>query len=242
MKIDVVGTGCLWFSRNNTSFVIDDKILFDISCGNYKQIIKRHNIFDIDTIFITHWHNDHIGDLKVVTTLFIRNKDKLEKGKKLKVYSTPGLAEYLIEYNKLTFSRDDEIDINVLLSVVEFIDVYDGMEFTESGYKVKAYAVEHKMPCFGYTFTDKNGKTIAFSGDTTYCENVEKMLEKSDFALVDMAATYENPVHIDTNTFVKLQNKYTNCKMFPVHTSDPAQEFAIQNGLNYLNDGDILEL
>lgn len=242
MKVDVIGTGCSWFARNNTSFVIDDKILFDVPNGNYKQIIKRYNIYDIDSIFVTHWHNDHIGDLKMISTIYIRNQDKIEKGKKLKIYSAPGLDEYLIEYNRLTFSRKDELDINILRNVIEFIDVTDGKEFEEGGYKVKAYAVDHKMPCFGYTFTDENGKTVAFSGDTIRCQNLETMLSKSDYALVDMAATYENPVHIHTDDFVKLTKEYPNCKMFPIHTSDPAQEFAIQNGLNYLNDGDLLEL
>ena len=40
MKVLAVGTGCTWFERNNTSFIIDDKILFDTPSGSYKDIIK----------------------------------------------------------------------------------------------------------------------------------------------------------------------------------------------------------
>ena len=239
MKVEVIGTSCSWFVRNNTSFVIDDSMMFDISSGNLKPIMSRYNVFDLKTLFVTHFHTDHIGDFKILATMFIRNRKRLGI-KKLKVYAPAGFDEYTIELNKLTFSREDETDINILRDAVEFVEIFDGMEFEEGGYKIKVYAVEHKMTCFGFTFTDKTGKTIAFSGDTRICDNLEKMLSVSDYAFVDMAATFEHFAHLDTNTFVMLQNKYPNCKMFPVHTSDPAQEFAINNGLNFINDGDIL--
>jgi hypothetical protein len=41
MKVFAVGTSCTWFKRNNTSFIIDDKILFDTPAGSYKDIIKQ---------------------------------------------------------------------------------------------------------------------------------------------------------------------------------------------------------
>ena len=52
MKVTAVGTSCTWYTRRNTSFILDDKMLFDISSGNYKEVIKSIDIFDLNAIFI----------------------------------------------------------------------------------------------------------------------------------------------------------------------------------------------
>ena len=95
MKVDVIGSSCSWFVRNNTSFVIDGHILFDISSGNYKQIIRKYNIFDMDNLIVTHWHSDHIGDIKILSTMFLRAKKRGAINKKLKVYTFAGFDEFL---------------------------------------------------------------------------------------------------------------------------------------------------
>ena len=243
MKVTVVGTGCTWYTRKNTSFILDDTMLFDVSSGNYKEIIKSVDIFDLNAIFISHLHSDHVGDLHIVTTRFIREAKKRSRTTKLKVYGVKGIAEFIINYKKVTHSLPDELEIESLLNIVEFIEVKDGFEFEESGYKVKVYRMQHGFEeCYGYSFTDKNGKTYSFSADTSECENLRVMLKNSDFAFVDMAAVSENKNHLHYERFIELEKEFANCKMFPVHTSDPSQEFAIQNNMNYLIDGQILEI
>lgn len=243
MKVEVVGTSCTWFERLNTSFIIDDEILFDVPAGNYKQIIKSIDIFKLKWIFISHFHLDHIGDLKNITTRYIRERDKRGNLGKLKIYAPAGLAELLIKENELFFGSDDEKSMDILKSVIEFIDVYDGMEFEENGYKLKVFEMSHGgVLTFGLTFSDKNGKTVGFSADTNECLSLHKMLEMSDYAFVDMASIRPRVTHLCTDDFVKLSEKYKNCKMFPVHTSDECQKFAEDNGLNYLTDGQVLNL
>ena len=36
MKVNVMGTSCIWFTRNNTSFVIDEEMFLDVPEGSYK--------------------------------------------------------------------------------------------------------------------------------------------------------------------------------------------------------------
>ncbi len=241
MKVEVVGTSCNWFSRHNTSFILDDKILFDVPLGNYKQIIKSININDIEWIFISHFHDDHFADLKIITTRFIR--ENFVRKEKLRIYAPKGLAEKIIDINKVYQAAEDETQIDILKDAVDFIDIHDGMEFVEGEYKVKVYKMQHgKVETYGLTFTDKSGKTVAFSADTVDCDNLEKMLSISNFAFVDMAAPTPSKTHLFTHDFVNLSLKFNKCKMFPVHTSDKTQEFAEKNNLNFLHDGQILEL
>ena len=126
MKVNLVGTSCTWYKRNNTSFILDDRMLFDVSAGNYKPIIRNIDIFDLDAIFISHFHSDHIGDLHVITTRYIREFKRSGKTEKLKVYGPKGTAEFIVKYCEVFGAHDDERDIELLKNTVDFVEVYDG--------------------------------------------------------------------------------------------------------------------
>ena len=44
------------------------------------------------------------------------------------------------------------------------------------------------------------------------------------------------------NEILTLKEKYKNCVMYPIHTTDESQKLAVESGINILNDGDILYL
>ena len=239
MKVFVVGNGCTWFARNNTSFVIDDKIIFDTPSGSYKDVIKNIDIFKIDGIIISHFHADHFGDFPVFATRFMRESKENGRTKKLKVYGPKSVLDKVISLNTLLGGAKDECDREQLQKNIDFIDVGDGDEFELSGYKIKVYKVDHNfMYCQGYTFEDSNGKIVGFTGDTKECDGLLRILEKSNVAFVDMATLNPASAHLDSKRFIELQNEYPKCKMYPVHLSDECKEFAEREGLDVLNDFD----
>lgn len=238
MKVYIVGTSCTWFKRNNTSFILDDKILFDVPFGNYKEIIKKVDLFDIKSIYISHFHSDHFSDLQIITTRFMREAEKRGITEKLKVYGPKGTLDHLIEFNTIICGAPDEKDRESLTKMIDFVEVGDADEFEDCGYKVKVYQVDHgHMYCQGYTFTDERGVTVGFSSDTKACEALNQMIEKSNVAFVDMASVNPHHSHLDVGAFLDLTKKYKNCKMIPVHTSDESQKFAEESGLNVVYDG-----
>lgn len=243
MKITVIGTSCTWFERANTGFILDDKILFDVPVGNYKHIIKHIDIFDLDWIFISHLHDDHFYDFRVIATRFTREMERHNRTEKLKVYCPANTAQSVVELNKIINGAPDETSLESIKKNIDFIPLHDGMEFEENGYRAKVYKMEHGgVETYGLTLTDKTGKTIAFSADTVVCENLKKMLSVSDYALVDMAAARESRTHICIEDFRQLERQFSGCKFFPVHTCDESQEYAEKNKMNYLKDGQILNL
>lgn len=242
MKLDVIGTSCTWFERRNTSFILDERALFDVPEGNYKEIIKRINIYDLDFIFISHIHTDHAVDLHIITTRFIREKHGRKN--KLRIYAPKEMAETIVKFNTLYNGSEEEKDLKLLKEKIDFIDIYDGLEFEEGNYQIKVKKMDHgKCECFGLIVKDRNsGKVYSFSADSKDCESLRQMLDVSDYAFVDMAATGSSKSHLTDTEFVELSKKYPNCKMFPVHTCDKCQEFAIKNNLNFLEDGQILNI
>ena len=240
MKVTVVGTSCTWFKRKNTSFIIDDDIVLDVPEGAYKDIVNTINIFDIKGVLITHLHTDHCLNLHVITTRYIRENHGRKEP--LKVYCPKGTLDKILEMNRLFYGGPDEADKEKYVGKVEFVDLEDGLTFELGKYVVTAYKVEHGRPeTFGFVFKEKNGVAVGFSADTKDCENLHKILEDSNYAFVEMSTMTPHHAHLSADEFVALSKKYPNTKMYPVHTSDAAQEFCVKNGLNYLVDGQIVE-
>ena len=239
MKVTVVGTSCTWFKRNNTSFIIDDEIIFDTPAGSYKDVIKIINLSNVKCIFITHFHTDHFTDLHAFVTQIMRyHKDRKEK---LRVYGPKGILNRLTKLNKLFCGSKDERSKKIIKSAVDFIEVHDGMEIVEGKYRIKAFKVEHGEPeTFGFTFDDGR-VVVGFSADTRPCENLDKIVASSNFAFVDFTIINFHPKHMYLKPFEELMKKYPNTKIFPVHTTDEAQKYAMEHKFNYLNDGDVLE-
>ena len=239
MKVFVVGNGCTWFSRNNTSFVLDEKIIFDTPSGSYKDIIKNIDISKIEGIIISHFHADHFGDFPVFATTFMRESSKMGRTKKLKVYGPSSVLDKVLSLNNLLGGAKDECDREQLQKNIDFIDVGDGDEFELSGYKIKVYKMDHgHMYCQGYTFEDSNGKIIGFTSDTKECEGLKCILKSSKVVFVDMANLNPSKSHLDTKRFIELQKEYPNCKMYPVHLSDETKKYAEDNKMDVLNDFD----
>ena len=243
MKLKIIGTSCTWFKRLNTSYVIDDYIVFDVPTGNYKPIARYTDIAKLKCVLISHFHTDHFADFRIIATLTMRHFYDYGRTEKLRVYAPKGILEHLVASAKMTYSGPDECSEEALTEHIDFIELKDGFEFSEGDYKIKAYKMEHGAPeTYGFTFTDKEGKLIAFSADTKMCDNLHLMLKKADYAFVEMASTIPHRSHLSIAEFEELEKKYSKTKFYPVHTSDKTQEYAIENGMNYVNDGDELLL
>ncbi len=239
MKVYVVGTSCSWFKRNDTSFIIDDNIIFDMPSGSYKDIIKTTDQNKIEAVIISHFHSDHFADLAYLVKFCMSYAEGRKE--KLRVYGPKGILKKLIERNTAYELNEDERSEEEIQKAVTFIEIEDGMTFKEGKYNVSVYKMEHGKPeTLGFTFKEDNGKTIGFSADTCYCENLEKIVSSSNYAFVEMTLLHQSKSHLSSNEFVALSKKYEKTKIFPVHTTDVAQKFAEENGLNFLHDGEIL--
>lgn len=240
MKLTVVGTSCSWFKRKNTSFIIDDDIVFDMPSGAFKDIINAIDIYKVRSVFISHIHTDHFSDLHYLLTETYRHLDKRNL-KKLKLYGPKGLLKLVVDVNRLTSTDPQECSYELHENSIDFIELEDGMTFTEGKYKVTAYKMSHgDVETYGFTFEDEKGVVVGFSADTAMCDNLEKIVKNSDYAFVEMCRTEVGSKHLSIDEFLALAKKYPETKMFPVHTSDVCQEYAEKNGMNYVHDGQVL--
>lgn len=250
MIVDVLGTSCTWFERKNTSFLLDKKIVFDSPAGSYKDLIKAVNIYDLEAVIISHFHSDHFGDLHCIATQILRHSQKMGRKRKLKIYGPKDIGQRLVEFNRLQESSYKECELENYSDTIDFIEVEDGSCFELDDYIVNVYAMEHGIVCYGFLFTHKvTGKRYGFTSDTAVCENLYKMAENSDYLFADTALANDDVIKYNMSTvkkhttydeFIELTKKYPNVTMYPVHTCDKNQELARKEGLNVLEDGQVL--
>ena len=241
MKVNVMGTSCTWFTRNNTSFVIDGDMFLDVPEGSYKNLIQVADLEKLKCIFISHMHSDHFLDLHIITTQVMRFPGS--RTEKLRIYGPQGLLDKLIQLNTLLYGAPDEQSKESLCKNVEYIDLYDGMEIREGEYNITAYRMEHGAPeTYGFTFKDKAGVVVGFPTDTAMCDNLHKILSQSKYAFLELSENSKHQTHICVDEYVELVNKYNKTKIFAVHTNNKTQKFVEENGYNALHDFEVLNL
>ena len=130
MKIIVLGSGTAAprINRNMSGYLLEisakksqisgtnsignKKILFDSGPGTIRQLLKlKVNLLDINNIFYTHFHNDHINDLGAI--IWSNNYGTYRK-KPLNIYGPKGFKKYFgILMNKILKPTKLIYDINV---------------------------------------------------------------------------------------------------------------------------------
>ncbi len=121
-----------------------------IDCGEGTQIAVREKGWSfkpIDTICFTHYHGDHIGGLPGLL-LTMGNAERTEP---LTLIGPRGLAKVVNSLRVIAPELPFEIRYQEIQG--------DEQEFSLDGYRLKAFKVNHRVTCYGYTLMlDRNGK------------------------------------------------------------------------------------
>jgi ribonuclease Z len=121
---------------NGSSFLVD--------CGEGTQVAIRSaglGFHDIDNIFITHTHGDHVSGLPGLL-MSMGNADRLEP---VMVYGPMGTERVLRALCIIAPRLPFEVKVIEMAAPIEQMSV--------NGLNVTAFAVKHGIPCYGYSFT-----------------------------------------------------------------------------------------
>lgn len=158
-KLIFLGTGCPMYKGNarGESSIYFNKLLLDCGSGTVNKLYKLNLINNIDTVLITHLHKDHINDIfKLISFSNIASQ-----GKKIEIFSPPGLNKILKDYKKSLglsskyFFNMDRIKVNE--GIIENINI--------KGKLVTSYKMDHRIINYGYLI-ESNKIRLFYSGDT----------------------------------------------------------------------------
>ena len=191
MELTLLGTGCpsVDYKRFGSANIVSTrhaKILVDCGSG-VTQRLNQTNISsaNIDALFLTHLHSDHIVDLYQL----IISSWHSYRIKPWKIYGPRGTKKFV---KKIMDAFQDERKLRISYESRSSIKAFDikVTEFNSNGsysfkdLKVKYFEVDHKPVKYAYGFSFLNkSKKLTISGDTRPCENLMKNAFKSDVLL-----------------------------------------------------------
>jgi len=184
--------------------IVAGKQLFVIDAGTNgvrNLLAMRYPVGEIASVFLTHFHSDHIDGLGELSTLRWVNGNNTVP---LPIVGPEGVQEVVAGFNAVyaqdTVYRNDHHGDAVtpvsgagmtatpfaLPKVGELVTVYQ-----EGDLKVQALAVDHApvSPAVGYLFTYKD-RTVLVSGDTSQSTNITHFAKGVDLLVHEALAAH----------------------------------------------------
>ncbi len=190
MRLTVLGSGTGWprLDRNAPGYLLKSEInlLLDMGPSIIKQLLKiGFTLEDIDAIFISHFHPDHVSDL--VPFLFATRYQMGYKRKRpVKIYACEGFKKFLSLLNQ---AFDGTIEPpEGFIQIVELPRIKNYV-FSLSDFEAIITPVKHREESLAIRL-EKEGKAIVYSGDTGYCEEIVELAEEADLLILECS----NPV------------------------------------------------
>ena len=191
-KITLLGTGCPSPShiRYGPSTLLEYdglKFLFDLGSG-VTQRLSQLDIkpSELDSVFITHIHSDHIVDLyQVYISGWHTGREE-----PFIIYGPKGISDHfetvLKAYEKELSNRIKwEKRPNEKGLEYEVIEIEENLNVSKENISISSIEVDHYPvdPAYGYKITLNNSKTIVISGDTRYSDNLIHAAKGADILI-----------------------------------------------------------
>lgn len=183
MKLTVLGSGTAVPSlqRNSAGYLLEEngrRILVDFGYGTIHQLLRLGITYhDIDRIFFTHPHPDHMCDL--IPFLFASRYPLDPRTRNLPIVAGPGFAAYfkrmMEAFNHWLTPNAYKVEITEL---DEETHEFDGLQVTTG-------KVQHIEMSRGFRFASAEEKTVAFSGDTDYCPGIVELGRGVDLLILE---------------------------------------------------------
>jgi ribonuclease Z len=118
------------------------RMMFDCGEGTQRQLQRSLGLAQVDEIYLTHFHADHILGLPGL----LKTYDLTAREDPLTIYGPRGLRDLFKMLGRLIGRTDYSIDL---------IEVDPGEAVRHDGAEVRAFAVEHSVRANGYTLVEE---------------------------------------------------------------------------------------
>ncbi len=148
LQVYFLGTaGALPTPHRNPSCIMvrrgSDTLLFDCGEGAQQQMMRARTGFNVNAIFVTHWHADHfLGIFGLIHTLSFNGRTA-----PITIYGPEWVHEFV-----QTIRHIGRFNLNF---PIESVELGDSSTVRFDGYTITAFAVSHGIPSLGYIFEEE---------------------------------------------------------------------------------------
>jgi ribonuclease Z len=131
--------------RSTTSVMLargGKRMMFDCGEGTQRQLQRSLGLAQVDEIYLTHFHADHILGLPGL----LKTYDLTAREEPLTIYGPRGLRDLFVILGRLIGRTDYSIDL---------VEIDPGEAVRHDGAEVQAFAVEHSVRANGYALIEE---------------------------------------------------------------------------------------
>lgn len=224
--------------ENGPGFLVrwrDKLLLFDIGYGCMREMLRHQFSYkELDAIFLSHWHIDHISDL--LPSLFIANIPTFHRKKPLPVFTPPGFQKIFDQLTNI-FGKW----INSTFSI-DIIECHPEVSMQWKGINISCFPMAHSTPALGYRLHDSE-KVFSYSGDTQQTPVLRSLLKDSDLSIIECSfpSNMSLPGHMNIDDIIALVREdipYNKLALY--HLYSPARIENIRKELSDFASGKVL--
>jgi len=196
MELTFLGSGNAFASQGRywSSFLVDKRYQFDAPptlLPHLKQI--GVDLPEIEAVFLTHHHADHFIGLPFLMLEYVY---MTQRSKDLYIVGPPGVEEWMEDFASRCYPEIGSRDAGYKRIYVDAKTQSEQKAGSVTFRSVPMNHVKDSMDAFGYQ-VNINGKTLAYTGDTMFCEEVFELADGADVLVVDCTyAEGSGPQHM----------------------------------------------
>jgi len=118
-----------------------ERLLFDCGEGTQRQLIRSVGLIEVDEVFVTHFHADHLLGLPGL----LKTYGLLGRERPLRVYGPRGLERLFEALRPVVGRTAYEVSLH---------ELEPGVDLDGDGYRLAAFAVEHRVTALGYALIE----------------------------------------------------------------------------------------
>jgi len=243
MKLTILGSGTTVPSKGRSApaylIEIDNKlILLDSGEGTKRRLAEADkDLDDIDYIFYTHTHVDHVSELPAI--LWGCNWHEKPRTKDLPIYGPKGFKKF---YKKMlaAYWPQFEEKATFKVNIIELKNTKTELD----NFTIKTKSLDEQgntliKNSVGYRI-EHGGKTFVFTGDVGYNENIIKLARKADLLLIESAAPTITDGHLTPSQAGELATKAKVKKLVLTHFYPAVEKIDIKAEAAKTFNGEII--
>jgi ribonuclease BN (tRNA processing enzyme) len=156
-------------------------VLLDCGNGVMSRLQAYCRLEDLEAVIITHLHDDHVGDLRILKYAIETKREFGTMHKPLKVYLPDEPADI---FKGLVYPKAFDMVRIHPFSIIE-----------EAGMKFRFAPMVHSIPSYAIS-VEADGKKLVYSGDTVMHGGLSEFAREADLFLCEATVAIEGTVPI----------------------------------------------